>query len=162
MWEIESIKLHLLELLMLMKQGNHVLFDNVGIGQVEVMLPFGISAHFTEPVYNKKGINVNMWKSPMTEKHADEMDMFAQNLIDVRTELKNNAEKIKKTAEKKKRKLQMKASQRSSKASSYLSVAYLHNKAKFFLTGTDTMMADSMTGLYDPGLRTYRRSTLGL
>ena len=101
---------------MMMKQGNQVLFDNVGIGQVEVMLPFGISAHFTEPVYKKKGINVNMWKSPMTEKHADEMDTFAKNLIDVGTELKNKAEKIKKTAEKKKRKLQMKASQRSSKA----------------------------------------------
>ena len=27
--------------------------------------------------------------------------------------------------------------------------AYLHNKAKFFLTGTDTMMADSMTKVVD-------------
>ena len=83
---------------MMMKQGNQVLFDNVGIGQVEVMLPFGISAHFTKAGYKKKGININMWKCPMTEKHADEMDKFAQNLIDVGTELKNKAEKIKRTA----------------------------------------------------------------
>ena len=91
---------------MMMKQGDQVIFDNVGIGQVEVMLPFGISAHFTEAGYKKMGINLNMWKSPMTEKHADEMDTFAQNLIDVGTELKNKAEKIMKTAEKKKRKLE--------------------------------------------------------
>ena len=45
--------------------------SNVGIGEVEVMLPFGISAHFTHAKYNSKGINTTMWKCPMTEEHAD-------------------------------------------------------------------------------------------
>ena len=90
---------------MKIKDGKQTLSSNVGMGEVEVMLPFGISAHFSEAAYKSKGINMEMWKSPMTEKHADDMEKFAQNLIDVGNMLKKTAEKTKKDAiAKKKRK----------------------------------------------------------
>lgn len=102
---------------MMIKQGNQVLSNNVGIGDVEVVLPFGISAHFSEAgLYKKKGINASMWKTQMTEAHVKDMELFAQNLINVGNELKKTADKIKKTAEKKKRKMNAKASQGSAKA----------------------------------------------
>ena len=101
---------------MMIKEGNKVL-SNVPVGEVEVILPFGISAYFNaEGLYHKQGINSKMWKTQMTETHGKEMNKFAENLIDIGSALKKKAEKIKKTAEKKKRKLHMKASQRSSKA----------------------------------------------
>lgn len=102
---------------MMVKQDNQVLSNHIGFGDVEVVLPFGISAHFTSlDLYKKRGIQANIWKSQMTEDHAKDMDTFAQNLIDVGNKLKKTSDKIKKTVETKKRKAKTKASKRSSKA----------------------------------------------
>ena len=84
---------------MMVQQGKQTLSSNVGIGEVEVMLPFGISAHFAHAEYKSKGINISMWKCPMTEEHADEMEQFAQNLIDVGSLTSATPNALKKKAE---------------------------------------------------------------